>query len=77
MFYMSEMTPVEHGDLKILPNCAHMLWFAGLRGAVAYACVSTFPDIYGHRDSFIITTMMIILTTVFILGKFCATYCIW
>jgi hypothetical protein len=24
MLYMSERTPLEHGDLKILPNCAHI-----------------------------------------------------
>jgi NhaP-type Na+/H+ or K+/H+ antiporter len=68
MLYMSVRTPIERGDLKILPNCAHMLWFAGLRGAVAYACVLTFPNLYGHRDGFIMTTMMIVLVTVFCLG---------
>lgn len=68
MFYMSERTPSERGDLKIFPNCAHMLWFAGLRGAVAYACVRNFPDIYGNRDSFTMTTMMVILATIFGLG---------
>lgn len=68
MFYMSETTPSERGDLKIFPNCAHMLWFAGLRGAVAYACVRTFPDTYGNRDAFTMTTMMVILATIFGLG---------
>jgi solute carrier family 9 (sodium/hydrogen exchanger), member 8 len=69
MFYASERTPSERGDLKIFRNCTHMLWFAGLRGAVAYACVRNFPDINGHRDSFIMTAMMIILITVFVLGS--------
>ena len=69
MFYMSERTPSERGDLKILPNCAHMLWFAGLRGAVAYACVRNFPDTYGNRDSFTMTTMTVILATIFGLGS--------
>jgi NhaP-type Na+/H+ or K+/H+ antiporter len=69
MFYMSERTPSERGDLKILPNTAHMLWFAGLRGAVAYACVRSFPNVYGNREAFTMTTMMIILTTIFVLGS--------
>jgi NhaP-type Na+/H+ or K+/H+ antiporter len=64
MLYMSERTPLECGDLKILPNCAHMLWFAGLRGAVAYACVRTFRNIHHHHDIFVMTTMMIVLVTV-------------
>jgi hypothetical protein len=68
MFYMSERTPSERGDLKIFPNGAHMLWFAGLRGAVAYACVWNFPDTYGNRDSFTMTTMMIVLVTIFGMG---------
>ena len=45
-----------------------MLWFCGLRGAVAYACVRTFPDDLGHRKDFAMTTMAIILITVFVLG---------
>jgi hypothetical protein len=68
MFYTSTRTPVEHGDLKIFPNCAHVMLFAGLRGAVAYACARRFPDVYGHRDAFTMTTMIIILTTIFVFG---------
>ena len=45
-----------------------MLWFCGLRGAVAYACVRTFPDDLGHRKDFTMTTMAIILITVFGMG---------
>ena len=47
---------------------AHVLWFAGLRGAVAYACVREFPSAYGHDDAFISATMFIILFTVIIMG---------
>jgi NhaP-type Na+/H+ or K+/H+ antiporter len=61
-------TPWEQKDLKIRENTAHMLWFCGLRGAVAYACVRTFPDDLGHRKDFTMTTMAIILITVFGLG---------
>jgi sodium/hydrogen exchanger 8 len=61
-------TPWESKDLKIRGNTTHMLWFCGLRGAVAYACVRTFPDDLGHRKDFAMTTMAIILITVFGLG---------
>ena len=61
-------TPWEQKDLKIRKNTANMLWFCGLRGAVAYACVRTFPDDLGHRKDFTMTTMAIILITVFGMG---------
>jgi sodium/hydrogen exchanger 8 len=28
----------KYTSIKISPNISHMLWFAGLRGAMAYAC---------------------------------------
>ncbi|GKY91560.1 sodium/hydrogen exchanger 8 [Mayamaea pseudoterrestris] len=65
---MSSMTPRKQRDLKIQPKTAHMLWFAGLRGAVAYACVRSFPDTFGHQNEFAMTTMAIVLVTVFVLG---------
>jgi len=55
-------------DLKIHMKTAHMLWFSGLRGAVAYACANMFPNTFGHRPQFIVVTMMIVLVTVFLLG---------
>lgn len=58
-----------HQDLKISMNTAHMLWFSGLRGAVAYACVRSFPDTFHHDDEFTVTTMVIVLVTVFGLGS--------
>mmetsp|Transcript_319 Transcript_319/g.840 ORF Transcript_319/g.840 Transcript_319/m.840 type:complete len:678 (+) Transcript_319:143-2176(+) len=66
-------TPWVSKDLKIRRNTTHMLWFCGLRGAVAYACVRTFPDDLGHRKDFAMTTMAIILITVFVFGL--ATEC--
>jgi Sodium/hydrogen exchanger family len=40
-------TPLRKRD-KIIPiRFQHVLWFAGLRGAVAYACAREFPDVYG------------------------------
>ncbi|CAB9510044.1 Sodium/hydrogen exchanger [Seminavis robusta] len=62
------LTPVPQRDLKIQANTAHMLWFSGLRGAVAYACVRSFPDTFNHEREFTSTTMMIVLITVFVMG---------
>ena len=61
-------TPVREKDRKIRTNTAHMLWFSGLRGAVAYACAKTFPDHFGNRILFVRTTMVIVLITVFLFG---------
>jgi NhaP-type Na+/H+ or K+/H+ antiporter len=61
-------TPTVRHDLRIHANTAHMLWFSGLRGAVAYACVRSFPDTFGHRREFILATMVMVLVTVFGLG---------
>jgi sodium/hydrogen exchanger 8 len=62
-------TPWERKDLKIRWNTANMLWFSGLRGAVAYACVRSFPNQHGHHNEFAMTTMAVILITVFLLGS--------
>jgi len=61
-------TPHVRRDLKISSRTAHMLCFSGLRGAVAYACVRSFPDTFGHQREFVLTTMVIVLVTVFLLG---------
>ncbi len=53
---------------KISPSTQHMLAFSGLRGAVAYACSITFSDAFGNRDAFVVTTMAIVLFTVFVFG---------
>lgn len=50
----------------ITPNQQHMLWFSGLRGAVAFALASSFPG--KHRDHILATTMVIVLFTVFFMG---------
>jgi solute carrier family 9 (sodium/hydrogen exchanger), member 8 len=62
------VTPLERKDMKIPMNTAHMMWYSGLRGAVAYACCRTFPNTFEHQNQFIVATMMIVLTTVFVLG---------
>merc|ERR1711871_592759 len=55
-------------DTQITMNKQHMLWFSGLRGAVAFACAQVFPDANGHRDVFLVTTMLLVLITVFTMG---------
>ena len=62
------MTPNASKDLKVRNNTAHMLWFSGLRGAVAYSCAKTFPNVYGNRPVFVSTTMAIVFFTVFTFG---------
>jgi len=54
-------------DTKIPWSKANMLWFSGLRGAVSYALVRTFPDT-GNKEIFIVTTIMIVLLTTFVFG---------
>jgi NhaP-type Na+/H+ or K+/H+ antiporter len=61
--------PFVRRDLQIAPNTTHMVWFSGLRGAVAYACVRSFPNTYEHRTEFTVVTMIIVLVTVFGLGS--------
>jgi sodium/hydrogen exchanger 8 len=54
---------------KIEPKKAHMMWFSGLRGAVAYACAKKFPDYYNNRTPFVYVTMIMVMTTIFLLGS--------
>lgn len=65
----SHFTRMVRQDQTISLNTAHMLWFSGLRGAVAYACVRSFPNTFQHKDEFTVTTMVIVLVTVFGLGS--------
>ena len=44
----------------------HMLCFAGLRGAIAYALASAFPG--PHRDIFRTATMIVVMLSVILLG---------
>jgi len=56
-------------DRPIDRNKQHMLWFSGLRGAVAFACAQVFPDKNGNRDAMLVTTMTIVLITVLTMGS--------
>jgi NhaP-type Na+/H+ or K+/H+ antiporter len=61
-------TPEKRKDKKIPTNFMHVLWFAGLRGAVAYACARDFPDLYGNKEEFTAATMVIVLVTIIGMG---------
>lgn len=51
----------------------HILWFAGLRGAVAYACVREFPNIHGNAEAFTAATIIIVFFTIVLMGGFTET----
>eukprot|EP00529_Nitzschia_sp_RCC80_P003071 CAMPEP_0113474132 /NCGR_PEP_ID=MMETSP0014_2-20120614/18418_1 /TAXON_ID=2857 /ORGANISM="Nitzschia sp." /LENGTH=1116 /DNA_ID=CAMNT_0000366953 /DNA_START=449 /DNA_END=3799 /DNA_ORIENTATION=- /assembly_acc=CAM_ASM_000159 len=70
-------TPVHRRDKIIPTSFQHVLWFAGLRGAVAYACAREFPDVYGHRDEFIAATMVIVLITIVLMGGLVEDFMTW
>ena len=53
---------------RIPTRTQHMLWFSGLRGAVAFACAANFPNARGHRKDVLVTTMSVVLVSVFALG---------
>ena len=61
-------TPMKRKDKHITLCMTHVLWFAGLRGAVAYACVRSFPNVYGHADEFTAATMVIVLISIIVMG---------
>ena len=60
-------SPSFEDDSTIPWNTAHMMWFSGLRGAVSYGLVRTFPDT-PDKATIVVTTMMLILLTTFLLG---------
>jgi NhaP-type Na+/H+ or K+/H+ antiporter len=67
-FRLKRKTPEKRKDKKVPSNFMHVMWFAGLRGAVAAACARDFPDVYGHNDEFIAATMVIVLFTIIVMG---------
>jgi NhaP-type Na+/H+ or K+/H+ antiporter len=54
----------------ITENTKHMVFFSGLRGAVAYACANIFPDELGNREMIVTTTMVVALGTILLKGGF-------
>ena len=47
-----------------------VIFYSGLRGAVAYSCSFIFPDVYGHKDVIMVTTTAIIVVTILLQGSF-------
>lgn len=62
------MIPEKRMDKKIPVSFMHVLWLAGLRGAVAYSCARDFPNLYGNNDEFTACTMVIVFVTIVIMG---------
>eukprot|EP01038_Epipyxis_sp_PR26KG_P009173 gene9173-12371_t len=58
-----------YNDYITLPTM-HMVFLAGLRGAVAFALAANFPNIYGNRELVVITTIIVILSSIFGIGAF-------
>jgi len=59
-------TALPDAALPVPKAQQHMLVFAGLRGAIAYALASAFPGAY--RDYFRSTTMILVMLSVVLLG---------
>jgi len=56
----------KNGPARIPMNKQHMLWFSGLRGAIAYCLSIVFPG--PHREEWQCVTMAIVLASVLIMG---------
>ena len=66
---LSPRASTEVGNAgEIPPAMQHMLWFSGLRGAVAFSCAHTFPNAHGHRTLFATTTIVLIIVSMYVLG---------
>jgi len=58
------------GSRRLNFNEQHVLWFAGLRGAIAFMCALSFPERpgYKNRDTILCTTVLIIIVTMLVFG---------
>lgn len=66
-----QRTPERSLDKVIPSKFMHFLWFAGLRGAVAYACARDFPDVFGNKNEVIAATIVIVFFSVIVMGACC------
>jgi Sodium/hydrogen exchanger family len=76
--HQARSTAAPHPTVSAIPSSnlitmptKHMVFFAGLRGAVAFACANIFPktdNADDHRQVVVATTTAIILITIFIQG---------
>ena len=66
----SEEQPQEEQQPQpqISSGMKFVIFFSGLRGAVAFSCSNIFPNSSGHREVIICTTTLIILITTFVQG---------
>lgn len=62
--YVLNRTVRKHSE--ITRNQQHMIWYSGLRGAVAFALAKSFPG--EKQNEVIATTMLIILISIFLMG---------
>lgn len=53
---------------RLASNQMHMLWYSGLRGAIAYALAVDFPTEAANHESIKSTTMMLVLITILSFG---------
>lgn len=62
--YLLNITSRKNNE--ITRNQQHMIWYSGLRGAVAFALAKSFPG--EKQNEVIATTMVIILLSIFVMG---------
>ena len=49
-----------------------IIWFAGLRGAIAFALAFTMPDTEGwNREAIVTTTLVVVFFTTIVIGGVC------
>jgi len=66
----AELAQMGASDTFIPPRTTHFLFMSGLRGAVSYGLAKMFPDNFGNKITFEVTTMLIVLSTTFVFGGF-------
>lgn len=62
--YLLNITSRKNNE--ITRNQQHMIWYSGLRGAVAFALAKSFPG--EKQNEVIATTMVIVLLSIFVMG---------
>jgi NhaP-type Na+/H+ or K+/H+ antiporter len=68
VYPLSSMVNCCSKSKKMKVKEMHVVWFAGLRGAIAFMCAMRFPDTNKHRDLFLSTTMVITFLSMVFLG---------
>ena len=62
-------SPAQNERPIISPGMKHVVFYSGLRGAVAYSCSFIFPDHNGNKDVVMATTTAIIMMTILLQGS--------